>query len=129
MAALVPLLLHFAQLAIVAFAAPVANHTLEVRQSVSTLTAAQVAGYKPYSWYAAAAYCPPTRTLAWNCGSESMVFSSGSLHLRSSTYLASCSSNPRFVPIASGGDGALVQYWYVGYDPGLSVRWAIPDVF
>ncbi|RXW16252.1 hypothetical protein EST38_g9602 [Candolleomyces aberdarensis] len=28
-------------------------------------------------------------------------------------------TNPNFEPIASGGDGALVQYWYVGYDPTL----------
>ncbi|RXW16228.1 hypothetical protein EST38_g9634 [Candolleomyces aberdarensis] len=24
-----------------------------------------------------------------------------------------------FIPIASGGDGTFVQYWYVGYDPTL----------
>ncbi|RXW16322.1 hypothetical protein EST38_g9543 [Candolleomyces aberdarensis] len=101
MAVLTSLLLLFAQFAIVAFAAPVANHTLEARQSVSTLTTAQVAGYKTYSWYASAAYCSPASTLAWNCGTR-------------------CSSNPRFVPIASGGNGVSVQYWYVGYDPALS---------
>ncbi|CAK5278142.1 unnamed protein product, partial [Mycena citricolor] len=30
-----------------------------------------------------------------------------------------CAANPGFKPIASGGDGSAVQYWYVGYDPAL----------
>jgi len=30
---------------------------------------------------------------------------------------ANCNANPRFLPIASGGDGAVIQFWYVGYDP------------
>ncbi|KAJ2928557.1 hypothetical protein H1R20_g8548, partial [Candolleomyces eurysporus] len=66
------LLLLFAQLVAIAFALPV---ELEARQSVSTLSAADVSAYKPYT----------------------------------------C-----FVPIASGGNGASVQYWYVGYDPTLN---------
>ena len=28
-----------------------------------------------------------------------------------------CEANPSFQPLASGGNGGLVQYWYVGYDP------------
>ncbi|RXW22370.1 hypothetical protein EST38_g3495 [Candolleomyces aberdarensis] len=91
------LLLLFAQLVTIAFALPV---ELEARQSVSTLSAADVSAYKPYTWYAAAAYCEPAKTLAWNCGTR-------------------CTSNPSFVPIASGGNGASVQYWFVGYDPTL----------
>ena len=62
------LLLLFAQLVNIAFALPV---ELEARQSVSTLSAADVSAYKPYTWYAAAAYCEPAKTLAWNCGSTS----------------------------------------------------------
>jgi hypothetical protein len=34
---------------------------------------------------------------------------------------ANCQANPSFVPIASGGDGAITQYWYVGFDPALAV--------
>lgn len=47
------------------------SNTLEARQGISTLTAAQVASYKPYSYYAAVAYCSPANTLAWSCGGES----------------------------------------------------------
>ncbi|KAG5640072.1 hypothetical protein DXG03_001307, partial [Asterophora parasitica] len=84
-------------------AAPAAElPSLESRQSaVTTLTAAQVASYKPYTLYASVAYCKPAQTLAWNCG-------------------AKCNSNSGFKPVASGGDGAVTQYWFVGYDPALA---------
>ncbi|TEB21978.1 lipase [Coprinellus micaceus] len=96
------ILLLLAQLAAVAFAAPAAVlvPVLEARQSITTLSATEVTGYKPYSWYAATAYCPPAKTLAWNCGTK-------------------CTSNSGFAPIASGGDGAVTQYWYVGWDVAL----------
>jgi len=81
-------------------AAPAIEASLEARQSITTLTAAQVSAYKPYSFYAASAYCPPANTLAWNCGGN-------------------CNANPGFKPVASGGDGDSVQFWYVGYDPAL----------
>lgn len=90
----IPLFLLFASVTI---AVPI----LEGRQAaVSALSTADIASYKPYTYYAAAAHCPPASTIAWNCG-------------------ASCSANAEFKPIASGGDGALTQYWFVGYDPNL----------
>lgn len=30
-----------------------------------------------------------------------------------------CEANPTFQPTASGGDGEVTQWWYVGYDPTL----------
>ncbi|KAH6915706.1 lipase [Coprinopsis sp. MPI-PUGE-AT-0042] len=80
-----------------ASAAPV----LEARQSTTTLTSAQVNAYKPYTYYAGSAYCKPANTLAWNCGTN-------------------CNANSGFKPIASGGDGAVTQFWYVGWDPALA---------
>ncbi|TFK39674.1 lipase [Crucibulum laeve] len=74
--------------------------TLEPRQTISSLKASQIAAYKPYTYYAAASYCDPAKTLAWACG-------------------LNCNSNPGFKPVASGGNGGSVQYWYVGYDPTL----------
>ncbi|KXN85767.1 Lipase [Leucoagaricus sp. SymC.cos] len=68
------------------------------RQNISTLTSAQVNAFTPFTHYASAAYCNPSGTLAWNCG-------------------ANCQANPDFIPIASGGDGSITQYWYVGYSP------------
>ncbi|KAF9256516.1 alpha/beta-hydrolase [Marasmius fiardii PR-910] len=78
----------------------VASPTPGKRQSITILSAAQVAAYKPYAFYAAAAFCQPANTLAWNCGGN-------------------CQANPTFKPLASGGDGGFVQFWYVGYDPTL----------
>jgi len=43
--------------------------SLEAR-ATSTLTSTQINSYKPYTYYAGAAYCKPATTLAWNCGSE-----------------------------------------------------------
>ncbi|KAG6872904.1 hypothetical protein C0995_005310 [Termitomyces sp. Mi166 len=34
-------------------------------------------------------------------------------------HLANCDANPTFQPVASGGDGTDVQFWFVGVDPTL----------
>jgi hypothetical protein len=44
--------------------------SLVPRQSITTLTPAQVSAFKPYTYYASTAYCKPAATLAWNCGGE-----------------------------------------------------------
>ncbi|KAF9466202.1 lipase class 3 family protein [Collybia nuda] len=77
-----------------------ATPILEARQSFSTLSTAEIAAFKPFTFYASTAYCQPAQTLAWTCG-------------------ANCDANPTFKPIASGGDGTAVQFWYVGVDPTL----------
>ena len=60
---------------------------IESRQAITTLSAAQIASFKPFTHYASTAYCKPAQTLNWSCG-------------------ANCNANPGFTPIASGGDGA-----------------------
>ncbi|TDL25796.1 lipase [Rickenella mellea] len=82
----------------VVYAAP--TQLLE-RASVTPLSAAQISTFKPYTFFASAAYCQPSATLAWNCG-------------------ANCQANAGFQPQASGGDGSTTQFWYVGYSPGLN---------
>ncbi|KAF8623157.1 hypothetical protein AX17_007545 [Amanita inopinata Kibby_2008] len=69
--------------------------------TATTLSPAQVASYKPYTYFAAAAACSPSLTITWRCGVK-------------------CDARPNFVPVGSGGDGSTVQYWYVGYDTSLS---------
>jgi hypothetical protein len=78
-----------------------AGPLLGARQSTSVLSAADVASFKQYTYFASAAYCLPETTRTWTCGPN-------------------CDHNSGFKPIASGGDGAFVQYWYVGYDPRLA---------
>jgi len=75
--------------------------TIEKRQSITTLTSSQIAVFKPFSWFAATAYCDPSVTKAWTCGTN-------------------CNANSDFIPVASGGDGSSVQFWYVGYSPSQS---------
>ncbi|PPQ79791.1 LOW QUALITY PROTEIN: hypothetical protein CVT25_003145 [Psilocybe cyanescens] len=66
-------------------------------EAISPLTKAQISALKPFTYFAGAAYCTPAQTAKWNCGA--------------------CKANKDFIPIASGGDGSTVQYWYVGYSP------------
>jgi hypothetical protein len=79
----------------------VAAPTPLLERAISILSTSQVASYTTYTLFASASYCPPSTTLAWNCG-------------------PACNQLSGFKPVASGGDGAIVQYWFVGYHPALS---------
>jgi len=73
---------------------------LLTRQAITTLTATQIAAFRPFTLFASAGYCQPSSTLTWSCG-------------------ANCNATPGFIPVASGGDGSSVQFWFVGYYPAL----------
>ncbi|KAL0953908.1 hypothetical protein HGRIS_005074 [Hohenbuehelia grisea] len=64
------------------------------------LSKQEIAAYKPFTYYARAVGCGKERTLSWTCGGD-------------------CKANAKFKPIASGGDGARTQFWFVGFDPTL----------
>ncbi|QRW16975.1 Lipase (class 3) [Rhizoctonia solani] len=68
-------------------------------QSTSPISAAEASSYIPYEYFSAAAYCPPDAQAKWSC--------------------RFCQAQPvkDFIVYASGGDGNLVQYWYVGWWP------------
>jgi len=74
---------------------------VQVRQSITTLSTTQIDAYTPYTFFASAGYCSPSTTLSWTCG-------------------ANCEANPGFIPVASGGDGSVTQFYFVGYDPSLN---------
>jgi len=74
--------------------------TLRARQSFSALSTTAISAFRPFTHYASTAYCQASDTLTWSCG-------------------ANCDANPTFQPVASGGDGDDVQFWYVGVDPTL----------
>ncbi|KAF8825526.1 hypothetical protein HHX47_DHR6000298 [Lentinula edodes] len=106
-------------LAASAFASPAARAGIQARTAITTLTTAQIEVYKPYTYYASAGYCSPTTTINWSCGSARPTSSfcvRGELIL---SLAANCEANPTFVPVASGGDGDSIQFWFVGYDPTL----------
>lgn len=83
-----------------AVAAVQASPSISARQGITPLTTSQIDQFTPYTYYASAGYCTNTQTLAWDCGTN-------------------CNANPEFKPVASGGNGDSVQYWFVGYDPTL----------
>ncbi|KAI0034440.1 lipase [Vararia minispora EC-137] len=84
-----------------AFGAPVDIFKNPAPSLQDALGTQQIAAFKPYSYYAAAAYSHPSLTMSWTCGEN-------------------CAANAKFRPVASGGDGGFTQYWYVGYDPTLN---------
>ncbi|KAG2143797.1 Alpha/Beta hydrolase protein [Suillus bovinus] len=87
--------------ALLAATAVWASPPISTRQSITPLTTSQIDQFTPYTYYASAGYCTNTQTLAWDCGTN-------------------CDANPKFKPVASGGNGDSVQYWFVGYDPTLN---------
>ncbi|KAH7335439.1 Alpha/Beta hydrolase protein [Rhizoctonia solani] len=84
-------------LPLAAYAAP----TNIPRAGVTTLTAAQITAYRPYTLLTRAGYCSASKTATWSCGTP-------------------CTDLSGFVPFASGGDGVVTPYWYVGYYPTIS---------
>ncbi|KAL0953911.1 hypothetical protein HGRIS_005077 [Hohenbuehelia grisea] len=88
----------FILLATTLFAAAV--HAAPTPQVGAPLSKQEIAAFKPFTYYARAVGCGKERTLSWTCGDN-------------------CKANAKFKPIASGGDGATTQFWFVGYDPAL----------
>ncbi|KAI0358195.1 alpha/beta-hydrolase [Trametes cingulata] len=86
------------RLALAAPASAVADVGLD--QSITAVSATQIASFTPYSFYASAGYCDASVTKTWTCG-------------------ANCQANPGFKVVAAGGNGFDVQFWFVGYDPAL----------
>jgi len=74
--------------------------SLPPRQGITPLSSEQISAFKPYTYFASAGYCNPSATLDWTCG-------------------ANCDANPGFITTASGGDGFVTQFWFVGYDPTM----------
>ncbi|KAK0188493.1 alpha/beta-hydrolase [Armillaria mellea] len=95
MATLTSMLLLLLSVSRISLAVPT---SLRIRQGITVLTTAEIAAFKPFTFFASTGYCQPDATLAWNCGSN-------------------CEANSDFEPVASGGDGDDVQFWYVGYFP------------
>ncbi|KAF7370989.1 Lipase [Mycena sanguinolenta] len=110
MAPLAAILLALASLAA---AAP----SLSARQAITSLSSAQVSAFKPYSFYAAAGYCSPASTFGMELWKSALLPSKYLHGFHSLT--ANCNANPGFHPIASGGDGDGVQFWFVGVDENL----------
>ncbi|KZW02191.1 lipase class 3 family protein [Exidia glandulosa HHB12029] len=74
-----------------------------LRRSVTPLSSDQIASFKPFTFFAAAGYCPAAATATWSCG-------------------VNCDALAGFEVTATGGDGGSTQFWFVGfYSPLNSV--------
>ena len=90
--------------------------SIETRQSISILSAAEIDAFAPFTHFASTAYCQPANTLAWNCGGK--LFYAVHRRRKSQTYhsrryhicTANCLANPDFIPTASGGNGSTIQF-------------------
>ena len=58
---------------------------------ITPLTPAEIAAFKPYTWYAATIACDISDIITWTCGQK-------------------CDANPTFIPIDVGGDGNQTQF-------------------
>ncbi|CUA70671.1 Lipase [Rhizoctonia solani] len=63
------------------------------------LSTSEIDSYIPYGYFSAVAYCPPETRDRWQCKS------------------CQADSIKDFQLYKSGGDGDLIQYWYVGWWP------------
>jgi len=70
--------------------------------AVTALSASAIDPLTPFTHFASAAYCPANETGVWQCGANCQA-----------------PTNSDFVPTSSGGDGASIQFWYVGFSPSL----------
>jgi len=70
--------------------------------AITALSASAIDTFTPFTHFASAAYCPANETGLWQCGANCLA-----------------PTNSDFVPTGSGGDGASVQFWYVGFSPSL----------
>ncbi|KAI0045094.1 alpha/beta-hydrolase [Auriscalpium vulgare] len=83
----------------VTFAAPTARTPASRRDNtVSTLSASQLAAFAPFTQFARAAYCPISKIKTWQCGQA-------------------CDALPGFQPTLTGGDGNAIQQFFVGFHP------------
>ena len=78
-----------------------------VKRSTRTLSSDEIHFYKPFTSYAAAAYCPTEDIKRWNCGSKlSHLYDAVYLILRVTFHFpANCDANSDFTVSATGGDG------------------------
>ena len=101
-------------LASLAYAIAVPRDSAEVEAratAVTTLSAAQLAAYTPYTQLARAAYCPSSKIKNWGCGGVyfSLIRFSINWSDISCSSLEACKAIPGFQPTVTGGDGNDVQ--------------------
>ncbi|KAF7971186.1 hypothetical protein HWV62_21860 [Athelia sp. TMB] len=80
------------------FGAQAAPSLFSRDDTVTPLTASEISTFTPYAYFASTVYCQSAPTLTWTCGEN-------------------CDGNPKFIPTTAGGDGDVIERYYVGYNP------------
>lgn len=97
--------------------------TRNVPESFTVLSTEDVSRLKPFTFYASAAYCQPSsQILSWDCGGQLYPCSTGNIHWLLFFNSRRKLSRLHFIPSQPEVTGQIVQYWYVGFDPTISVR-------
>ena len=52
-----------------------ATDNLARRQGITQISAAEISSFKPFTFFASAAYCQPSTTINWSCGGNAVVLS------------------------------------------------------
>ncbi|KAF9443747.1 lipase class 3 family protein [Macrolepiota fuliginosa MF-IS2] len=86
------------------------------QSSITTVSDFDIAWFTTFTHFASTAYCDPSITSAWSCGGDALIYTLRKF-LLADMDVANCQANSDFIPVASGGDGSSVQFWYVGYSP------------
>jgi len=68
------------------------------QRRAAVLSATQLSGLAPFTQFARAAYCAPTKIVGWKCGQA-------------------CDALPGFEATLTGGDGNAEQFFFVGHWP------------
>lgn len=91
------------------------------RQSITALSGSQISAFKPFSFFASAAYCQPSTTINWSCGCTLFLID-GLVRFPEINAVdsANCNNNPGFEPTASGGDGTDTQFCEALYHNSLA---------
>jgi len=76
--------------------------------NLTRLTETQYAEFIPYIQFARAAYCHPSKTSEWQCGSK--PFSSLCLRWLIELRKEACNAVPGFNPTLTDGDGDHIQF-------------------
>jgi hypothetical protein len=103
------------------FPAALAAPLLPRQAQLQALSQGDISAFKPFTFYASASYCEPDKLLTWTCGGKDLVVFRSSTVTNYNDMAENCLQNPNFQPVAAGGDGGDVQFWYVGIDPTLEV--------
>lgn len=87
-------------------------------QTPTTLSQSQINAYKPYTYFAAAAFCDRQQLLNWACGSTcNLQDMMRSIFVITNTIAENCLANQQFriESDAIGGDATTLPTWFVGY--------------